>query len=957
MINIIFTQTTFKKRYENNSLNEKRQRELAQEKRALANGTIDAESRKENEMLNRTKYLRIIINGLTRLRWPPALEAFSDPLHDLMNDRDTFISALLYIHKVAVAPLQGIDAYVRKHSNVNEHEQQQHISNQAAQAHGSPHSRNSNSNSPSKRRIPRSARGSGDANSGDSSSDEDPNDNRSVGVMSGVNVSGVDSANTSFGDISISKLDLSLSGSVQGQRQGQSNTSRSSSNSHLNSINNTSRTNTSIRSPRGGNGYSDDVTGGAPMTDANLNSIIKVLQSQNENLTSQLHSMVMSQNAKYEVEKRTEGILLDIVQAVGEVCNSFGNGDGNGNENGKGGTKGIVNSVVNNSYIAGISNVDGDLDGDGDSSFITQEEDQAFQQEVLREKKGQMRASAANNANKIGMNQGRSSNGKSSTSNSSSISNNNNGSSNNKRVTSSLIWSQVHSQLKSLAAQWTGAKEEARKASVRYIHEARQKRKQNTGNSNSSKTSMSSARGRGIDSPAMHRTMGIVHPLWKQNENTNSGMHDNDNDNDTSFIFQSGSTKPSVHQLQRDLIDFAQAATSFSYSYSFSGNENENNDDNNINNAFVANFDPLPFNKVRDGSQRSKETMGIGQTVLVLRKKARELALHLAAHGFIPALDGSDGSDISSSNSNSSGSGKYGSTSVEILLREVEDLVASHSSIKRDPTKWKSILTASETVSNEILQLHSYIRSLDKQQQKQNSASEILTNLLNQFMKNSQKVLRNSFDPLKPFMESTTSILTLLHEAENSTIVDKGGNGSRMRPLDMLCRGYLGEPVSSLVTGLRLHSKNLAALDSSLRDLHRDMHQSALKELNSLETAKTKALASLSSHVLVSSVSSNSSSNSNRHSDTNSDANGNICHSRIRERNIKNIPRSPDPPNVDYGEHMYRQVRGEGDSSTSRHVRSPVTVGNTNSNSNSNKGNELNRRPAFDNSISTSRTR
>ena len=42
-------------------------------------------------------FLRIVIDGLTLLRWPPALEAFSDPLDSLLNDRNTIVSAITHL--------------------------------------------------------------------------------------------------------------------------------------------------------------------------------------------------------------------------------------------------------------------------------------------------------------------------------------------------------------------------------------------------------------------------------------------------------------------------------------------------------------------------------------------------------------------------------------------------------------------------------------------------------------------------------------------------------------------------------------------------------------------------------------------------------------------------------------------------------------------------------------------
>jgi len=60
---------------------------------------IDREARLEAERIYRTSFMRIILAGLTKLRWPPALEAFSDPLDSLLHDRAVILSAFSYILK------------------------------------------------------------------------------------------------------------------------------------------------------------------------------------------------------------------------------------------------------------------------------------------------------------------------------------------------------------------------------------------------------------------------------------------------------------------------------------------------------------------------------------------------------------------------------------------------------------------------------------------------------------------------------------------------------------------------------------------------------------------------------------------------------------------------------------------------------------------------------------------
>ena len=61
---------------------------------------LPREQRKESEMYFRAQFMREVCNGLESIRWPPALEAFADPLVDLMNDKKTFLNAVSFIIKV-----------------------------------------------------------------------------------------------------------------------------------------------------------------------------------------------------------------------------------------------------------------------------------------------------------------------------------------------------------------------------------------------------------------------------------------------------------------------------------------------------------------------------------------------------------------------------------------------------------------------------------------------------------------------------------------------------------------------------------------------------------------------------------------------------------------------------------------------------------------------------------------
>jgi hypothetical protein len=60
------------------------------------------ENRKEAESTFRTDYMRIVLNCLVKLRWPPGLEAFSDPLQDLFDNTAICHEAMAYILEVGV---------------------------------------------------------------------------------------------------------------------------------------------------------------------------------------------------------------------------------------------------------------------------------------------------------------------------------------------------------------------------------------------------------------------------------------------------------------------------------------------------------------------------------------------------------------------------------------------------------------------------------------------------------------------------------------------------------------------------------------------------------------------------------------------------------------------------------------------------------------------------------------
>lgn len=86
-------------------LNEERNAESALQK----SQAVSREIRLESETVFRTKFMRIVLSGLSRLKWPPSQEAFSDPLDSLFNDPSTFRNAAEFLVRVAFP--SSVDPY------------------------------------------------------------------------------------------------------------------------------------------------------------------------------------------------------------------------------------------------------------------------------------------------------------------------------------------------------------------------------------------------------------------------------------------------------------------------------------------------------------------------------------------------------------------------------------------------------------------------------------------------------------------------------------------------------------------------------------------------------------------------------------------------------------------------------------------------------------------------------
>jgi hypothetical protein len=74
-------------------LQEKKSHDLSKMKKEMK----ESNSRIEIESDYRTSAMRILLKALERYSWPPTMEAFSDPLNDLMINNDLFLQAIDFL--------------------------------------------------------------------------------------------------------------------------------------------------------------------------------------------------------------------------------------------------------------------------------------------------------------------------------------------------------------------------------------------------------------------------------------------------------------------------------------------------------------------------------------------------------------------------------------------------------------------------------------------------------------------------------------------------------------------------------------------------------------------------------------------------------------------------------------------------------------------------------------------
>ena len=763
---------------------ESRQKALVSEKRAAANGTLNANERKESEIIHRTALLRLCISGLTQLRWPPALAAFADPLQDLLHDKAIFMDAMLYVYKVAILPTSSSDSYIEHHSRDHLGSDKSAITSVVSAQKTNVDSSFSSSDSPPKAVKNKSSHQS----------------------MSGFSDAGSETdLRNAVHALDVDQLDHSQPTSARSCVSG-SSTARSGA---FNSI-------------RGVQTASSDAI---RPDQAALLATLKVLQQQNQLLGRQLHTVHSANRRRDEAEGRVDATLLDLLQAVEEAAALSKDSSKSGE------LDAISTAVQSNPYIP-------------DTSFVSEEEERSFQREVQREKQAKVASAAVNLSARKGISIGRA------TARTADVSGSTTSGGSSRRVTSTLIWSQVHSRLQSLYKQWTESRSDARNNYSRFCEEQRRLSKRDKGGEGDGRT----RGGRGGHShraALSQRALGVSAPQASHSSFSTSWS----DSADTSVAFEPAGVfldAPRTHLLQTDLLHFSNAAYRFLHSESeademaddgvgssratdnamrmssaesrpASGKSAASTSSAGTRSSSWATVDPLPT---------SRKAIAQADALEVLQRRSQELALHLASYSSCAPLarSGTAGASMNT-------------TALAALVTMANELATSSNLRKRDSASWERLQSAMDSAQNEHLTLHHCLQQANKQSRSQRTAARALAPLVDQLSVNVQKLIRDAVTPLQSAVTAVTTVLGCLAEAEKASVVDR--QGTRVQPLDALARGHLGEQTSQLINALRLHRSEFTELETMLRDLTKNVHQAALRESRAFAEAKEKMLATV----------------------------------------------------------------------------------------------------------------
>jgi len=92
-------------------------RNVALTARRKAQPAVPAEVKAEQDAEFKTAFLRVVVDALVVLRWPPALEAFSDPLGLLMDDKAAMLAAIAFLLDKGVLAASSSSSGSRRHEH------------------------------------------------------------------------------------------------------------------------------------------------------------------------------------------------------------------------------------------------------------------------------------------------------------------------------------------------------------------------------------------------------------------------------------------------------------------------------------------------------------------------------------------------------------------------------------------------------------------------------------------------------------------------------------------------------------------------------------------------------------------------------------------------------------------------------------------------------------------------
>ena len=515
---------------------------------AARTNNLPREERKEAEMIFRSQFMRIICHALERLRWPKAIEAFADPLQDLLHDKAIYLNAVKYILGIGGLSQPLEEARRKSILTPTSHRERAQREKQSSENKVSPllggrenleKSREDSieedgnipwNDSPVIDRLPTGERVNNNNNSKISRigrKKESPSGTQSVLSARGGNSISTTTSRQSkksfvsdivlpeaaqpnsardvpildFGDISfISEMtggvgmdSISTSARSLIHTWNENDSARSTSRTTDNMTNNGSKSARGIKSAC--------TTSSDSAMVQHLIGTIQYLQSHNETLARTLKNVMTSVSVRDSAERHMDLLGRDLIAAVAEIVKSYGSGKNDkddvatitGKVNFRDGHSDRGVWTEDQEYTYTPSEEVAQFLTDGDPANVSMEEDDAFQQEVAREAALEKDKTRAKKLTGACAGRGiytvkRPSSANTSISNSSTTSKASVPTQANRKVTSNLIFRQIYGKLNDTFTEWKAARQEAQNSFLAPAHHAWQQNQANKGKKGKSKS-------------------------------------------------------------------------------------------------------------------------------------------------------------------------------------------------------------------------------------------------------------------------------------------------------------------------------------------------------------------------------------------------------------------------------------------------------------------------------------